>query len=334
MEFTADKKNPELSGEPRPFTVSLMNTNRRSFLKTAAIGLGSAGWAKAEAATCGVAIGTYGLQSMSLPDAIRLIAKTGFDAVEITVFHGMTGDPSDGLNSKESREEIRELLGETGLRLCALMADLKPEKEDDRHMESLRRLDQLIQLARDLAPGSPPLLQTILGGKKWEESRNLFRDRLADWNRILADQKGFLSIKPHRSHAMSDPTQAVWLFDQLGNPRRLRMVYDYSHYAFQQPGRSIAETVAAALPITNYVAVKDAVQVDGKVRFALTGESGSWDHAEIIRRFHEGGYRGDFCCEVSSQIWRGDPEYDPVKATELCYRNLSEAFERAGVERG
>ncbi len=38
--------------------------------------------------TCGLAIGTYGLQSMSVEDAIRLIAKTGYDAVEITVFAG------------------------------------------------------------------------------------------------------------------------------------------------------------------------------------------------------------------------------------------------------
>ena len=88
------------------------------------------------------------------------------------------------------------------------------------------------------------------------------------------------------------------------------------------------------MPITNYVAVKDAVEVEGKVRFALAGESESWDHADIVRGLYEGGYRGDFCCEVSSQIWRQDPGYDPVRATETCYRNLTAAFDRAGVKRG
>jgi hypothetical protein len=92
--------------------------------------------------------------------------------------------------------------------------------------------------------------------------------------------------------------------------------------------------VDAALPITNYVAVKDAVEVDGRVRFALAGASDSWDQAEVVKRLYEGGYRGDFCCEVSSQIWRGDTDYDPVAATEECFRNMEAAFKRAGVERG
>lgn len=303
-------------------------------LSVAATGLGRSGLYAKGRDSCGVAIGTYGLQSMSVVEAIQLVAKTGFDAVEITVFPGTTGDPSGELQSKKVREEVRKALDDSGLRLCALMADLKPEQDDGKHADSLARLNQYIQLANELAPDDPPLIQTILGGKKWEDSKNLFRDRLANWNQILADQKGYLSIKPHRSHAMSTPAEAAWLLKQLGNPRRLSMVYDYSHYAFRDPELTIGETVAGALPITKYVAVKDALEVEGKVRFALAGESGNWDHAEIVKGLYEGGYRGDFCCEVSSQIWRSDPDYDPVEATKVCYRNLVAAFERAGVPRG
>ncbi|MEM6916662.1 MAG: TIM barrel protein, partial [Verrucomicrobiota bacterium] len=217
-----------------------------------------------------------------------------------------------------------------GLRLCALMAHLKPEEEEEKHRKQLEKLRELAELARALAPQSPPILQTILGGKYWESSKTHFRDRIADWNQILADQRGYLSIKPHRSHAMSVPENAAWLLKQLGNPRRIRMVYDFSHYAFLEPEREIEETVELALPITNYVAVKDARKIDGKVRFDLVGESGSWDHADIIRTFAEGGYDGDFCCEVSSQIWK-DSKYDAEAATRTCYENLKAAFERAGV---
>ena len=226
-------------------------------------------------------------------------------------------------------------LEDNGLRLCALMADLKPEVDDARHYSQLAELNGLIQLAHDLAPGDapPPLIQTILGGKEWDSSRNLFRDRLANWNQLLADQKGTLSIKPHRSHAMSTPAEAAWILQQLGNPRRLGMVYDYSHYAFREPPLEIAETVAEALPITRYVAVKDAVKNDeeGKIRFALVGTSGSWDTADILRELGKGGYLGDFCCEVSSQIWRGQPTYDPIEATRTCYQNLRDALERSGI---
>ncbi len=283
--------------------------------------------------TCGLAIGTYGLQSMPLPEAIRLVGETGFDAIEITVFSGMTGDPSGALISDESRKAVRSALEETGLRLCALMADLRPEVDDAKHYAQLPKLNQYIRLARELAPDNPPLIQTVLGGKVWEDSKNLFRDRIANWNQVLADQKGYLSIKPHRGSAMSTPENAVWLLNQLGNPRRIKMVYDYSHYALRKPVLTIADTVDTALPITNYVAVKDAESVDGKVRFALPGDTDTWDQSEVLKRLYSGGYRGDFCCEVSSQIWRNNPDYDPVTATKTCYDNMAASFEKAGIAR-
>lgn len=309
--------------------------NRRKFLGTSILASGAyLQTPAAERETCGLAIGTYGLQSTPLSQALRVVSECGYDAVEITSFSGTTGDPSGPLRSKESRREIQKILEGEGLRLTALMVDLKPEMDESKPYGRLPKLNQLIQLARDLSPESPPLLQTILGGKEWEESKTRFRDRLANWNQILADQKGYLSIKPHRSHAMSLPSEAVWLLQQLGNPRRLGMVYDYSHYAFRDPAMAIEETVRESLPVTNYVAVKDAVPIDGNVRFALAGESGSWDHADIFRAFYEGGYRGDFCCEVSSQIWRNNPDYDAVAATKTCFSNMVKAFEEAGVPRG
>lgn len=298
------------------------------------MGVGGGSLLAAGKNTCGLAIGTYGLQSMPLPDAIRLVGNTGFDAIEITVFSGMTGDPGGALKSAESRKAVRAALDETGLRLCALMADLRPEADDAKHYAQLPTLNQYIQLARELSPDNPPLIQTVLGGKVWEDSKTFFRDRIANWNQVLADQKGYLSIKPHRGSAMSKPEHAVWLLDQLGNPRRLKMVYDYSHYALREPELPIAETVETALPVTNYIAVKDAEIVEGKVRFALPGETATWDQSEVLKRFYGGGYRGDFCCEVSSQIWRNNPDYDPAKATQTCFRNMVEAFEKAGIPRG
>lgn len=307
-------------------------TDRRAFLKTSALAAAATPLGAAETGGCQLAIGTYGLQSMPLAAAIRLIAEIGYDALEITSFEGMTGSP-EALAGKETRTEIRNLIADSGIPLGALMVNLQPQKDDAAHREQIDTLRSLIELAHDLSPDKPPILQTVLGGKNWDESKHLFRDRIADWNQMAADQKIVISIKPHRSHAMGTPEQAVWLIEQLGNPRRLKMVYDYSHYSFHEPPLSIEETVKTALPITNYVAVKDAVEKDGKVVFALAGESDSWDHADIIRAFYEGGYRGEFCCEVSSQIWKKDPKYDPVAATKTCYENMVAAIERAGVPR-
>ncbi len=303
-----------------------LRTRRQFFRISAAIAVSTRVWA-AKRPTCGIGIGTYGLQSMPLSDALKLIAQTGYDAAEIAAFRGMTGEPAK--LSPADRENLLKIAGHGRLRLTALMADLKPEADAAKHAETTEVLRQTIELARDLRV---PRIQTILGGKDWEASKAMFRDRLADWMQICADRKVRLAIKPHRSHAMSTPGQAAWLLEQLGKSEWLSMVYDYSHYAFR--GMTIAETVKTAAPWTGYVAVKDAVEKDGKVQFALAGEGGNWETAEIVGGLFQAGYRGDFCCEVSSQIWRKNPGYHPIAATERCYRNLAAAFDRAGVSRG
>lgn len=306
---------------------------RRHFLKTSLLAAAAPAVATAaERGGCGLAIGTYGMPSMPLDEAIRLIASTGYNALEITALPGTSGDPAI-LKSADDRARIRDLIGESGLRLSGIMAGIEPQRDEAKHQEQLADLYYLIQLGHDLSPEKAPVVQTVLGGKNWDESRDLFRDRIANWVQVAADQRGQISIKPHRSHAMSVPSEANWLIGQLGSPARLGMTYDYSHYAFREPSLSIEETVAASLPHTNYVAVKDAVMTDGAVRFALAGEGDEWDHADIISALHDRGYRGDFCCEVSSQIWKNAPGYDPVKAAKICYDNMVAAFDRAGVAR-
>ncbi|NNE90797.1 MAG: sugar phosphate isomerase/epimerase [Verrucomicrobiales bacterium] len=314
--------------------------SRRSWLGTTAAGLAGlaceTGLAKSipPPLTCGVAIGTYGLQSKPLPEALQFISDTGFDATEITVFKGMTGEPS--ALGKKARKEIRKLLDGEKLRLTALMAHVQPSKDDAKQAAATDELKRDIELARDLNPVAPPLIQTVLGGgKDWDAAKEMFRDRLANWMQICADQKVLFCVKPHRGSALSRPEHAVWLLEQLGESDWMRICYDYSHFAFREPSMTIAETVKTALPLTAYVAVKDTVQLDGgKTTFKLVGEGGNWDTSEIVKAFHKGGYRGDFCCEVSSAIWRGEPNYDAEAATKLCYENLTAAFEKAGVPRG
>ena len=62
------------------------------------------------------------------------------------------------------------------------------------------------------------------------------------------------------------------------------------------------------------------------MEFLLPGESGTFDYANLLRLFHEGGYRGDVCCEVSSMV-SSKPGYDPSAAAKTCYRNMARAFE-------
>jgi inosose dehydratase len=186
------------------------------------------------------------------------------------------------------------------------------------------------ELAHDLAPDRPPLVQTVLGGGRWDEKKNLFRDRLAGWLTVAKESKVVLAIKPHRGGAMSRPEEAIWLIQQLKEPVCLRLVYDYSHYAFRD--MPLEETVRTALPYTAHIAVKDAIQKGERVEFLLPGESGAFDYVRLLQLFHDGGYRGDICCEVSSMV-SSKPGYDPMAAAKTCYKNMARAFEKARVPR-
>ena len=170
----------------------------------------------------------------------------------------------------------------------------------------------------------------MLGGGTWEEKKELFRDRLTDWVDAAAQSRVVLAIKPHRGGALSRPEEAIWLIRELGDSPWLRMVYDYSHYAFRE--MPLEETVRTALPYTAHLVVKDAVRDGEKVVFALPGASGTFDYAQLLRLFYDGGYRGDVCCEVSSMVSR-KPDYDPVVAAKACYEAMARAFEKAKVPR-
>jgi len=212
------------------------------------------------------------------------------------------------------------------------MEFLHPSRSDapQQRQATIDRLKAAAELGHDLSPDAPPLIETTLGGGRWDEVKTMYCDRIGQWAELGLATETTIAVKPHRGGGMSLPGEAVWLIRQLGEPMRLRMVYDYSHYDFC--GVTLEETLTTALPYTAFVAVKDVVKQDGRVRFALPGEGGRIDYPKLLRMLQEGGYRGDVNCEVSGQIWKLDG-YDPIAAARTCYRNIADAFQRAGVPR-
>ena len=276
---------------------------------------------------CTLGFSTYGMQSITTERAIAEIARLGFDSLELVVRSGWDADSA--LLAKERRRSLKRQLSDSSLQLASLMEHVFPTSAKHQTV-ALERLKLAADVAHDLSPQKPPVVQTVLGGGKFEEIKNEIRDRLGKWVDIANATETTIAIKPHRGGAVSHPAEAVWLIDQLGNPKRLRMLYDYSHYAFRD--LSIDDTIRTALPYTVHIAVKDAVQTGDKIAFKLPGEAGTIDFATIIRKFHDGGYRGDFNCEVSSMVSKQE-NYDPLEAAQKCYAAMSVAFDRAGVPR-
>ncbi|MDA0808915.1 MAG: sugar phosphate isomerase/epimerase [Planctomycetota bacterium] len=277
---------------------------------------------------------TYGAKTLRTETTIDLIAGTGYDSVEITVWPDW--DAAPGNMPPDRRSQIRKQLSDSGLVLTSLMEHLSPEADDARHKSSLERLKSVFQLANDLAPDRRPVVQTVLGSGNWDDKKSLFVDRVGEWVTLGKSHGVVTCVKPHRGGGMSKPSEAVWLINQIGDAHWLKMVYDFSHYAFRDI--PLVDSIQQSLPHIGHVAVKDAVQTvpkDGqksRVEFQLPGEAGTIDFVTILQTLHKGGYAGDISCEVSGMV-SGKPGYDPVAALKTCYSNLSKAFNNAGIKR-
>ncbi|MEK6236401.1 MAG: sugar phosphate isomerase/epimerase [Planctomycetales bacterium] len=277
---------------------------------------------------CTLGFSTYGMKTLKVEEAVNTVAEIGYDAIEIAARPDWDSAPNR--MSATRRATVRRSLEASGLKLVSLMEHLIPSANEKEHAAQLNRLAGVFELAGDLSAGEKPLMQTVLGGGKWDEKRDFFRDRLGDWLELARKHEIVIAVKPHRGGGMSRPSEALWLMKQLGRPRWLRMVYDYSHYAYRD--LPLDQTIAAAAPYAAHVAVKDAVRQNGRVVFKLPGETGEIDFARIIKKFHDAGYQGDFNCEVSSMV-SSKPGYDPRAAAKTCYANMSQAFRKSGVKR-
>lgn len=273
--------------------------------------------------------GTYGTKSMKTEDAIDLIAATGFDSVELTVWPGWDADPTQ--LSADRRRSIKSRVEGSGLVLTSLMENLHVGSKPEQRQGRLDRIRRAAQLAHELVPDRPPLMQTVTGGKTpWAEMRQVFIDEIGQWAKVAEEEDLLIAIKPHRGSTMSEPREAVELFQALGNPSRISICYDYSHFDFRE--MSIESTIATAMPRIGHVAVKDVVKQGDDFHYALPGEGGHIDYARLLRCLHDHGYRGDICCEVSGHLSKASG-YDPLHAIRTCYSNLSAAFEKAGIPR-
>lgn len=279
-------------------------------------------------AECRLGFSTYGLPGYSPRQAIEAIAKAGYDGLELTVTPER--EVAAGKMNASQRRDFRTLLEDHGLELCSLMANYRPLGATTAHRRDLERLKGDLDLARDLSSNKPPVIQTVLGEKNWNSVKASAVERFADWLQVTENSGVVVAVKPHRGHALSRPGEAAWLIKQLGDPSSIRMWFDYSHFIFRK--MSMTDSIRDALPITAGIAVKDARQDGGAVRFELPGEAGTIDYQELCQRFYAGGFRGSICVEVSSQVWKR-PDYDAENALATSYRVLSTAMKQAGVPR-
>jgi len=311
-----------------PFSIS-----RRQFLAASSAAAGTFALRAALAddqppRTIGLGFSLYGMKSLSIADGLKSCAEIGYDCIELPV---MVDWPGDGAKlNADSRAELRQRIATSGLRLTALMENLPIVGDEAKQAANLERLKLAAQLARELNPTTPPLVETILGGKpgEFDAVKVEFAQRLEGWADVMAEAKVLLAIKAHVSNATQRPEQLLWLLDQVASPW-LVAAYDYSH--FQLEDLKLADTMESLLPRAKFIHVKDTEHAQGKRGFLLPGE-GSIDYGEYFKLLAKSEFRGDVVVEVSGQI-SSKPGYDPVAAARKCYNHLAPAMKAAGITR-
>lgn len=312
-------------------TMSTLPLTRRHWLRGAAGGLAgclatSARGNEQAAGAISLGFSLYGMKTLKLADALRACAKIGYDGIELAVMPGWPAEPKS-LNA-EARRALRDQLADAGLELAGLMENLAEPADAAAHRVNLDRLKAAAELAHALAPKSPPVIETILGGRpgQWDQVKDRLAERLRAWAETAAAARVVVAVKPHVGNALHRPDDALWLVRQVKSPH-VKLAFDYSH--FQLRGLPLEKTVAALAPESVFVHVKDAKGTADKFEFLLPG-AGGVDYGAYFRLLKVAGYRGPVVVEVSGQI-SNRSGYDPLAAARQSYAALAPALAKAGM---
>ena len=301
---------------------------RRHFLHTA---LGLAALPRlataATASPSGISLGfsLYGMKTLPLEVALKTCAEIGYSHVELALNAGYPSEPK--VFTAEARQATAAQLKALKLDLPCLMLNISLTADDKAHAAALQSIADAAQLARDLNPTSPAIIETVLGGKPatWEQQKAGMAARLQDWASAAEKAQTVITIKAHVGSAVNSPERLLWLLEQVKSPA-IQVAYDYSHFELQ--GIDMEESMKLLLPRTKFIHVKDSIGEVGKFQFLLPGE-GRTDYMKYFTALKQHGYTGPVCVEVSGQIFN-KPGYEPIAAAKKCYAALSGALAKAG----
>ncbi len=263
----------------------------------------------------------YGMKKIPVRQAISHIAKIGYKALELTLMP--TWDTEPKRLSVRDRTEIRKQIGDLGLELSAVMESLRLGPNTNKEMY-LERLRTAAEVAHELSPGAPAMIETAVGGRPaaWEETKQQMADQLGVWAKTLDALETVLAIKGHVGNALDRPEKVLWILDQVTSPW-IRVCYDYSHYKIH--GLDMRKTMQQLVGRSVLIHVKDSVGTEHSYRFLLPGDSGEINYREYAQTLHEIGYQGAVMAEVSVQLSER-PGYDGVAAAKRCWENLAPFF--------
>jgi hydroxypyruvate isomerase len=276
-----------------------------------------------------IAYGTYATPMMPLEEALRMIADIGYDGVELCVSprHNIMPEDMDSAQRQQLRKMLREL--NLGVPSLFMLGSVFTEDEQA-HKRRLHLTQQVMQLARDLDIGEPPVISTGIGGRTamWETHRRLLVQLLEDYAKLASDEGFILAAEPHVNAMVDRSERAIWLMEALNDPL-IRLHFDIVHlYLAREP---ISEAVHKLVPYTAHTHVTDARILEDRFELVPLGQ-GELDCVEYVKAMHEAGWTDFITVEVSTMVWSKE-DYNPFAVAASSYSTLDNAFKEAGVPR-
>jgi inosose dehydratase len=263
------------------------------------------------------------MKSLSLTEALQACAEIGYQHVEFALNEGYPTHPATFIG--EARQAAVIQLNKLGLQLPCLMVHLSLTADAKTHAIHLETIRTAGRLAQELNPNNPPILETVLGGNPatWEEQKRGMAEQLHEWAAVAQNAQASIAIKAHVRSAASTPERLLWLLESVRSPV-IHAAFDYSHFELQ--GIGLRESLAALLPKTKFIHVKDTVGNADKFEFLLPGK-GRTDYVHYFSLLKENGYTGPVCVEVSGQVFN-KPDYQPIAAAKSSFATLQAAMSK------
>lgn len=259
----------------------------------------------------GLAYNANGLRSLALPDAVRLLADSGYDGIELSL-NRQHVDPWSFADA--DADELRAVLEETGVVACSLATGdplllserpFEPALVDPDPSARERRLDLLRRAVRIGVRLSVPIVVFSTGrlpdGADREQALRVLDASVAELLGVLARElraagaapgSTVLGVEPEPGFLLETNGQVAELIERTGS-EALRLSQDLGHTVVVE--EDALESLRRHLPVTRHLQVED---IAGRVHAHLVPGEGDIDFDAVGRILHEEEFTGWISVEL------------------------------------
>lgn len=230
---------------------------------------------------------TLGCPNLSWEEALSVAKDLGYDGIELRSVGHEHFVPAAKAFSGENMEATTHKIAALGLEIPCVSSSCYLFDMENRE-DQIKNAKDYITLASKLGVG----LVRVLADARPEITVAINEEAVvASLKELLAfaAEKGVSLLIETNGH-YADSRKVVGLFDALGNPENLKVLWDV-HHTWRYFGESFEETFGRLEDKIAFIHVKDSVLENGKIHYKLLGK-GELPVETLIPMLNAKGYDG------------------------------------------